>query len=196
MAKKDRFACFIPVKPYVKRFLLVNFNAPDYKWSELVNLSVDRELQEAFKSRLVKDCNQWDKRYSELKRYAEQIAVEISKDDFYRYGWSLTPTDCVSFGQIVERRIKSIMYVFVDIRVAMGADISTAIREFMQEFGFSEYDWKYDSIRKTYYRHLSTQKKGDIPELKELMNKIVMGKLSEYGTISQQAFIKYEDTKI
>ena len=45
MTKKDRFVCWLPCKPYVKQFLLYNFNAPDDTWTEIVNLSPDKELQ-------------------------------------------------------------------------------------------------------------------------------------------------------
>ena len=38
MTKKDRFVCWLPCKPYVKQFLLYNFNAPDDTWTEIVNL--------------------------------------------------------------------------------------------------------------------------------------------------------------
>lgn len=52
MTKKDRFVCWLPCKPYVKQFLLYNFNAPDDTWTEIVNLSPDKELQNDFLSRL------------------------------------------------------------------------------------------------------------------------------------------------
>ena len=54
MTKKDRFVCWLPCKPYVKQFLLYNFNAPDDTWTEIVNLSPDKELQNDFLSRLAK----------------------------------------------------------------------------------------------------------------------------------------------
>lgn len=46
--KRDRFVCWLPCKPYVKEFLLANFNAPDEVWDEIVDLSPDRELQADF----------------------------------------------------------------------------------------------------------------------------------------------------
>lgn len=85
MTKKDRFVCWLPCKPYVKQFLLYNFNAPDDTWTEIVNLSPDKELQNDFLSRLAKP-GRYENRYRNLARYTANVAVEIRRDDFYRYG--------------------------------------------------------------------------------------------------------------
>ena len=191
MSRKDRFACFIPVKPYVKRFLLTNFNEPDYNWQELVNLSSDKELNEAFRRRLQKKEFRYDHKYACLKKYSEQIAIEISKDDFYRHGWSLPMTDVVGFGILVEKKIRMALFTYVDVRVSFGAEISTAIREFTKKFGFTEYDWKYDSIRKAYYRHACMDVFKGVPQLHELVDSIVLGALSKNGTISSQGMVVY-----
>ena len=68
MTKKDRFVCWLPCKPYVKQFLLYNFNAPDDTWTEIVNLSPDKELQNDFLSRLAKP-GRYENRYRNLARY-------------------------------------------------------------------------------------------------------------------------------
>ena len=88
MTKKDRFVCWLPCKPYVKQFLLYNFNAPDDTWTEIVNLSPDKELQNDFLSRLAKP-GRYENRYRNLARYTANVAVEIRRDDFYRYGWDV-----------------------------------------------------------------------------------------------------------
>lgn len=194
MKNKDRFACFIPVKPYVKRYLITNFNRPDNRWAELVNLGEDQELYNAFRCRLVKDNGRFDKRYNHLKKYSVQVAIEISKDDFYRYGWSMSPSEVVSFGLMIERRIKNMLCMYVDVRVALGADISTAIRNFREIFKFTEDDWKYDSIRKECFRHSYRRSKIHIADINELVNKIVLDKLSNNRTISKQGLIIYENS--
>lgn len=108
MTKKDRFVCWLPCKPYVKQFLLYNFNAPDDTWTEIVNLSPDKELQNDFLSRLAKP-GRYENRYRNLARYTANVAVEIRRDDFYRYGWAMSNTEVVAFGSKVERRIKQML---------------------------------------------------------------------------------------
>lgn len=81
MTKKDRFVCWLPCKPYVRQFLLHNFNAPDDTWNEIVNLSSDKELQNDFLSRLSKR-GRYENRYRNLYRYTTHVAVEIRRDDF------------------------------------------------------------------------------------------------------------------
>lgn len=73
MTKKDRFVCWLPCKPYVKQFLLYNFNAPDDTWTEIVNLSPDKELQNDFLSRLAKP-GRYENRYRNLARYTANVA--------------------------------------------------------------------------------------------------------------------------
>ena len=110
MTKKDRFVCWLPCKPYVKQFLLYNFNAPDDTWTEIVNLSPDKELQNDFLSRLAKP-GRYENRYRNLARYTANVAVEIRRDDFYRYGWAMSNTEVVAFGSKVERRIKQMLFL-------------------------------------------------------------------------------------
>ena len=119
MTKKDRFVCWLPCKPYVKQFLLYNFNAPDDTWTEIVNLSPDKELQNDFLSRLAKP-GRYENRYRNLARYTANVAVEIRRDDFYRYGWAMSNTEVVAFGSKVERRIKQMLFLYLDTHVSIG----------------------------------------------------------------------------
>ena len=132
MTKKDRFVCWLPCKPYVKQFLLYNFNAPDDTWTEIVNLSPDKELQNDFLSRLAKP-GRYENRYRNLARYTANVAVEIRRDDFYRYGWAMSNTEVVAFGSKVERRIKQMLFLYLDTHVSIGIPLSTAIRNFSEQ---------------------------------------------------------------
>ena len=95
MKKKERFVCWIWVAPFVRQYLLTNFRVDDPDWPELVNISSDKTLDVLFRSRLVKQSHRYDKRIqSGNYKYRNcKIAIEISKSDFYQYGWSLSPTD-------------------------------------------------------------------------------------------------------
>ena len=169
MTKKDRFVCWLPCKPYVKQFLLYNFNAPDDTWTEIVNLSPDKELQNDFLSRLAKP-GRYENRYRNLARYTANVAVEIRRDDFYRYGWAMSNTEVVAFGSKVERRIKQMLFLYLDTHVSIG-------------------------IRREYNRH-GYRKTVENTTILDFINRIILGKLSEFGTISQQGKMTYESNAL
>lgn len=193
---KDRFVCWVPCKPYVKQFLLQNFNAPDDKWAEIVNLGADKQLQHEFRRRLTHPCGRFDNKYSSLSRYSVVVPVEISRDDFYRYGWALTNTEAVGFSTIVERRVKTMLCTFLDVHKSFGIPLSVAIRKFQAKFGFSEDIWPYDSIRREYNRNGMKEDNPLAAQLFQKINQIVMVNLSRNGTISQQGLKVYETDRI
>lgn len=194
MTKKDRFVCWLPCKPYVKQFLLHNFNAPDENWIEIIDLSSDKELLNDFTSRLSKH-GRYEKRYSNLSRYTATVPIEIRRDDFYRYGWALSNTEAVGFCTKVERRVKQMLFLYLDTHVSMGIPLSSAIRGFQNQFGFDEDSWPYDTIRREYNRHGYKRKMGDSTIL-DFINRIILGKLSEFGTISQKGKLAYESNQL
>ena len=172
MTKKDRFVCWLPCKPYVKQFLLYNFNAPDDTWTEIVNLSPDKELQNDFLSRLAKPG-----------RYEN------------RYGRAMSNTEVVAFGSKVERRIKQMLFLYLDTHVSIGIPLSTAIRNFQNSFGFDDDTWSYETIRREYNRH-GYRKTVENTTILDFINRIILGKLSEFGTISQQGKMTYESNAL
>lgn len=180
--QKERFACWIPCKPYVKRFLLENYNVPDDKWPELINLSSNKILQNNFRYHLHRSSERFSSRYDLLIKYPELIAIEISKDDFYRYGWSLTNPEAVAFCISVERRIKQMLCTYIDIHHSFGIPISVSIRKFQNQFGFDEDCWSYDSIRREYNRN-GSKETVDL-NIFEKIDKIFMVKLSSFVTTS------------
>ena len=194
MTKKYRFVCWLPCKPYVKQFLLYNFNAPDDTWTEIVNLSPDKELQNDFLSRLAKP-GRYENRYRNLARYTANVAVEIRRDDFYRYGWAMSNTEVVAFGSKVERRIKQMLFLYLDTHVSIGIPLSTAIRNFQNSFGFDDDTWSYETIRREYNRH-GYRKTVENTTILDFINRIILGKLSEFGTISQQGKMAYESNAL
>ena len=192
--RKDRFVCWLPCKPYVKQFLLSNFNSPDEVWTEIVDLSADKDLQDDFLIRLSKP-GRYESKYKNIFRYSTSVPIEIRKDDFYRYGWSISNTEAVRFGIKVERRIKQILFLYLDTNVSMGVPLSTAIRNFQEKFQFTEDAWQYDSIRREYNRH-GYKNTIQNTTIFDFINQIVLGKLSEFGTISQKGYLAYESNKL
>lgn len=193
---KDRFVCWVPCKPYVKQYLIQNFNSPDTKWPEIVNLSQDKQLLQDFRKRLTNPCGRFDNKYSSLSRYSTTVPIEMSKDDFYRYGWALTNTEAVGFCTIVERRVKTMLCTYLDVHRSFGIPVSVAIRNFQAKFGFSEDVWPYDSIRREYNRNGLKDEEPLAAQLFQKINQIIMVNLSRNGTISQQGLKMYETNHI
>ncbi|WP_334166666.1 hypothetical protein [Phocaeicola paurosaccharolyticus] len=191
MKPHDRYVCWVPCKPYVKQFLLQNYNDPDENWPEIISLSSDKELQTEFLKRLSK-VGRWENKYKDLKRYSDSVAIEIRKDTFYRYGWSLSNSEVVQFGVIVERKIKTMLFLYLDTNVSMGVPLSTAIRNFQSRFAFSEEIWSYDTIRREYNRHSYKKINTTDKNIFDFIHEIILGKLSENGTISRKAKQQYE----
>lgn len=192
--KKDRYVCWLPCKPYVKQFLLANYNAPDDKWTEIVDFSSDRELQADFVNRIGKK-GRYEYRYPTLYRYTENVPVEIRKDVFYRYGWSISNTEAMRFGVKIERRIKQMLFLYLDTNISMGIPMSVAIRKFQAKFGFDDESWSYDTIRREYgrHRHRDTSENRTIFDF---INSFFLEKMSSYGTITQQGRMTYENNTI
>ena len=152
MTKKDRFVCWLPCKPYVKQFLLYNFNAPGRHLDRNSQSVPGQGATERLPSRLAK-TRRYENRYRNLARYTANVAVEIRRDDFYRYGWAMSNTEVVAFGSKVERRIKQMLFLYLDTHVSIGIPLSTAIRNFQNSFGFDDDTWSYETIRREYNRH-------------------------------------------
>ena len=136
----------VSVKPYVKRFLENNYGNPvDFR-------KHPREF-EMFKRMLKKPNRRWDYHYKEKSgnKY-DTIEVIITEVDFYRYGWTLSPTDVVSFGKYFEKNAKYLMRTVVALYVNFGTPIDKAIAIFQEKFKMEEEFWAFESIKKDFYR--------------------------------------------
>ena len=118
-----------------------------------------------------------------------------TRDDFYRYGWAMSNTEVVAFGSKVERRIKQMLFLYLDTHVSIGIPLSTAIRNFQNSFGFDDDTWSYETIRREYNRH-GYRKTVENTTILDFINRIILGKLSEFGTISQQGKMTYESNAL
>lgn len=175
----------IPCKPYVKAYLLANFNRPDEDWPEIVNFADDKVLHDYFLSLLKKGEERYDSRLKGT-RYTAQVSIEITYDQFQRYGWMLTLTDTVKFNTLLERRVKQMLYFFVGTLHVTGLPLMECVRRFRTATKISEWDWDTDSIRKDLQRHLTF----DTTAYEEFLRKIeekVWSTMSEVGTITAAA---------
>ena len=189
--KKTRFSVWMPCKPYVKCYLLSNYNSPDEEWPEIVNLSSNQVLHELFINRLMKSTERRDKSLK-CSKYKSQVAIEITKDEFYRYGWSLTDTDLVKFNKLLESKIKTVLHTYVSILRMTGMNMTDCIKRFREKTHITEFDWDNDSIRKELYRNLDAPDQALIDDFLAKIEQKVWAVLSKNGTITEQGKKYYE----
>jgi len=180
------FTLQLQTKPYVHQFLTSNFGDP-------ANFSNDPRLQSLFRRCLKKPSKRCQGKYSQLSllRYSEHSRIIISEDDFYRFGWEMTRTDTIYFGRELENRAKFLMRNIVSVYMAFMSQ-KEAILLFQENFGYSEEIWSYDSIKKDFFRNGPQQKVNFMSEITKKTNHIILGNLSDLGTISRKLLKDHE----
>ena len=186
MTYVPRFTVSIPVKPYVKRFLEINYGLP-------VDFSSSPECLKFFQNLLRRPNYARDKQYPDtFYAYTETVEVVISQDDFYRYGWELSKTNVVAFGKRYETRAKVKMRSLVGFYIAMGLPINKGIEKFQDRFRFEEEIWHYEAIKKDFYRNGQVEVVDFNNEIYKKIEKIVLCNLYDLGTISKRLIKAYE----
>lgn len=195
MKKRERYVCWINVAPYVKQYLLTNFKVDDPDWPELVNISADRSLDLFFRQRLEKQCHRYDKRIEEHGNYKyrnAKIAVEISKSDFYNFGWSLTPTDESMLCSVLEVRCRTMLLAYLSVAYMVTPVLSECIKQFYRQFNYDEFTWPPDSIRRIWNRDKTIDKQALKTSISDKIHDLIIVQLFANGTISQQGRNAYE----
>lgn len=190
MEKKERWAVWLPCKPYTKRWLLANFNKPDAEWKEIADLSTDRILQQKFRNHLSRQGHR-NNVDNNLTRYTEMVAIEINRRIFNTYGWEMTPYETVEFNNELEMRVKVLLRTHVATLQCLGYSTSKAIEAFRVATGIDEDDWSDDSIRKDISRNVP---KGIYPAISKIMLKTsenVFLILTRTGLLQKQASATY-----
>ena len=182
----NNFTVSIPVKSYIKQFLVTNCGNP-------VDLSNLPDLLLILRRCLKKPINTWNSCYkNEFKKHSETIDIIISENDFYRYGWELSKTDIIAFGKEVEIKVKCAMRTTVGIYIGLGLPINTSIYKFQQQFNFNEDTWAYESIKKDFYRNGQKEIISFEDEIFKKIEKLIIFNLSDKGTISTKFLNEYE----
>lgn len=178
----------IPCKPYVKHFLSINYGTP-------VDLSKTQDLYKNLRTRL-KDKNTNIKSREIAKwLYSETVIINITEDDFYRYGWELSTHNIRGFNCDIEARAKFFMRNIVAVYEAIMS-IKEAITYFQDRFGFTEDIWPYDSIKKDYYRNKVGENCSIIKLIGQELEKKSLENLSRMGTIAQPLANKLNKSSI
>jgi hypothetical protein len=187
MPKKQLiFSIQIPVKPYVKKFLESNFGNP-------VNFSHHKDENAFFQNLLKKPSRRWDYQIKDKPvKSQEFIEIVISEDMFYRYGWELTKTNVLKFGKFFESRIKLFMRVWVGVETSIGIPLYKSIRNFQEQYDLDEDDWKYEAIKKDFYRNAPKQSIDFYKEIYKKIHKIILDNLYDSGTITHNIIKEHE----
>lgn len=175
----------IPVKPYVKRFMELNYGDP-------VDLSTDSYYLDKLREMIRKPNTRRDTMYSDrLLSYSTFVNVIISEDDLYRYGCELSKTDIVRFGKMMEARAKFLMRLMVGLNIAIGRPIKTSIITFQDRYLFDENVWPYQSIKKDFFRNGTPHRIDFENEIFLKVEKIFLDNMYKMGTICPKAFETY-----
>lgn len=183
---QQKFTVSIPVKPYVKRFLEINYGMPvDFNHSPMCH--------KFFQGLLRKPNTTDDKKYPDsICTYTEVVEVVISEHDFYRYGWELTKTNIVAFGRYYEDKAKMMMRTVVGVNHGLGIPINKSIERFQERFRFDEDVWRYEAIKKDFYRNGQVEVVDFDREIFLKIEKIILRNLYDLGTVSKQLIKEYE----
>ena len=182
----QKFTIAIPVKPYVRRFLEFNYGLP-------ISFMGDASANKFFQNLLRKPDKTDDRKYPDiLFNHTDIVEITISEHDFYRYGWELTKTNIISFGRDFEDRVKVMMRSIVRVNVGLGIPINKSIEKFQDRFQFDEEIWKYEAIKKDFYRNGQVEIIDFDTEIFKKIEKIILRNLYDLGTISGKVIKEYE----
>lgn len=183
-----QFFITIPVKPYVKRFLTLNFGDPVYFHPDKQDYTVLRECL-ANSRKFDKQCSNF------ISPYKESVTVLLSERDFYRCGWDMTRHNVIKFGVHFEMKAKVLMRSLVGIYHGLGLPLHISINKFQDKFYFDENVWPYQSIKKDFYRNGTIDNIDFESEIFRKIEKIVVTNLYTSGTVSNTFIDDYENDR-
>jgi hypothetical protein len=139
----------IPCKYYIKIYLENNCGYP-------VDLSVFPDIQNRLRNLLIKEPPQKET----ISKIAEpeSTTVIIPNDWSTLYGSFMNHENERKFNQLVEAKLKNTMRRYIESNYSPGKTLASLIREFQEEYGFSESDWCYESIKKDLDRNTDKEK--------------------------------------
>jgi len=181
----------MPCKPYVKRWLLANFNRPDEKWSEIVNLRPDKVLQKSFYNHLKRNYTPRGEDKDVSSRYTESVAIEFTKNAFDRYGWQLSDRELIEFNNELEARVRLLLRSYAMAMRPLGVSVANIIKGFRNMTRITEDDWSYDSMRKDLLRHVSVEKDVNYKKLLLKVAENVCAQMADLGQLTKQGLFAY-----
>lgn len=179
-----RFSVFIPVKPYVKRYLEINYGNP-------VNFVRDSDQHQFLIDLLHNPKKRHEKMYSnEMVKFSEEVEVKISKDDFMRYGFSISSAKSVKFNKHFETIIKNLSRDHIRLLNAF-IQLKDSITKCQDLFDLTEDHWNYEAIKKDIDRNGSEAHKEFRPLLENMIAKIFLDHALKANKISKKGHEHY-----
>ena len=163
----------VAVKPYTKAYLENNYGNP-------ADIRQDPELNDMVTMMLREGSTRLDKIIS--SNFPATVELRITKDTFFRYGFTLTKTETLKLNSFLEKRIKFLAHIHIAYHQSLGYSVAKCIRDFQETFGFPEDVWGYDSIKKDFDRNGSLVQKRLIGNFRNELSRIFMEMLSDIGT--------------
>jgi hypothetical protein len=185
-----RFNVTVPVKPYVKKFLINNYGDP-------VKFIGHPRENEMFSRMLKRPYNCKDYMYkNEFFLHTENVFVSISEFDFYHYGWEISRSDIISFGKYFEQHAKWLMRTVIGTYISFGTPLNLAIFKFQNNFSLEEEFWPFESIKKDFDR-LKVQNKASSTEFAfNHLERLILLNMSKIGITTVHQLNSYEKYNI
>jgi len=80
----------------------------------------------------------------------------------------------------------------VGIHVSLGMPINKSIEKFQERYRFYEDIWKYEAIKKDFFRNGRLERVDFDEEIFHKIEKIILHNLYDLGTIGKQVIKEYE----
>lgn len=134
----------LPVKPYIRNYLEVNFGKP-------VKLTRESHVGKFFFLLTESTSRRHDKKYSP---YKDRVNIVITENAYLRNGSLITPTGIMDFNNFMEDLIKIQLFTYIDaLRESSTINLKSAFERYRDKFEIDESSFSYENIKKTYYRY-------------------------------------------
>lgn len=111
----------VAVKPYTKAYLENNYGNP-------ADIRQDPELNDMVTMMLREGSTRLDKIIS--SNFPATVELRITKDTFFRYGFTLTKTETLKLNSFLEKRIKFLARIHIAYHQSLGYSVAKCIRVF------------------------------------------------------------------
>jgi len=134
----------IPVKPHIKKYIAV-------RYGEEHTLTKKSLLGILIFNILDKKTEKPDQGFAD---YTEKYVIQISQQYFYEFGFQITLRKRRFLAICLEKLFMEDFYSHIDIAVdKMNSSAAEAMRIFLNKYGISENEVKFDSLYRAYLRH-------------------------------------------
>lgn len=104
------------------------------------------------------------KHYDSLPiNYNDMLMIELSMDNFYRFGFEMSKTNTMMFNAFAEGLFKREFRMYVEmINTVKQVQIKDAILQFMNKYQIQEEHISFDGLKKDYYRNVTLKQRSHV----------------------------------